>query len=157
MTPSVSTSGRKLPAVDLVRVAVPGRVVRLSVEPAAVDHAHPGAGQDPDGVRVVVAPFPCSSVEIGCPGVGLDRVAGEVADGVAELFVAGPSERHDADLSGLAGGRGDTGQADQRFWGGEFGSAVADLGEQPVSIGLPAPRAACCRCDPRRRREPRGG
>ena len=53
MTPSVSTSGRNLAVVDLDRVPVPGRVVRLPVEPAAGDDAHPGASQHPDGVRVV--------------------------------------------------------------------------------------------------------
>ena len=63
-------------------------------------------------------------------GVGSPGVAGEVADGVAQLFVAGPAESDRAHLAGLSGGGGDAGQAGQRFGGGESGATVADLGEQ---------------------------
>jgi hypothetical protein len=54
MTPSVSTSGR--PGL-LAACCVPvlGQVVGLVVEPAAVDHADPRAGEDAYGVGVVVA------------------------------------------------------------------------------------------------------
>ena len=61
----------------------------------------------------------------------MSGVAGEVGDGVAELFVAGPAESDVFDFAGLAGGGRDAGQAGQRFGGGEAGAAVADLGEQP--------------------------
>ena len=71
------------------------------------------------------------SVEVGGPGVGASGVGGEVGDGVAELFVAGPAESDDADLAGLAGRGCCAGQTGQRFGGGESGAAVADLGEQP--------------------------
>ena len=47
-------SGRLLLG-ELGGVAVSGRVVGHSVEPAAVDHPDPGAGQHPHRVRVVVA------------------------------------------------------------------------------------------------------
>ena len=69
-------------------------------------------------------------VEVGGPGIGASEVAGEVGDGVAQLFVAGPSESDAADLAGLSGRGCDSGQAGQRFGCGEAGAAVADLGEQ---------------------------
>ena len=60
----------------------------------------------------------------------MSAVAGEVAEGVAQLFVRGPAEGDGFDLAGLAGGGGDSGQAGQGVWGGESASGVADLGEQ---------------------------
>ena len=69
-------------------------------------------------------------VEVGGPGVGLPGVAGEVDDGVAELFVDGPPERDDFDLAG----RWVEGAAPARQpsdSGGEPAAGVADLGEQP--------------------------
>ena len=57
-----------------------GGVVGDAVLPAVPDDGQPGAGQDPDGVRVVVAPVAGPSVEVGGPGVGLDGVAGEIAE-----------------------------------------------------------------------------
>src|SRR5271168_1242084 len=69
-----------------------------------------------------------SVVEIGGPGVGQSGVGGEVGDGVAELFVAGPAESDDAGFAGLAGRGCGAGQAGQRFGGGESCTAVADLG-----------------------------
>ena len=109
------------------RVGVVGGVVL----PAVPDDVEPGAGQDADGVGVVVAAGAGSVVEVGGPGVGAAGVAGEVADGVAELFVAGPAEPDGAGLAGLSGGGGDAGEADQRLGGGEPAAAVADLGQQP--------------------------
>ena len=79
---------------------------------------------------VVVSSGAGAVVEVGGPGVGVSAVAGEVGDGVAELFVCGPTESDVFDFAGLAGGGGDAGQAGQRFGGGESGAAVADLGEQ---------------------------
>ena len=79
---------------------------------------------------VVVAAGAGAAVEVGGPGVGVSGVAGEVGDGVAQLFVAGPAEPDGAQLAGLAGRGRDAGQAGQGFGGGEAGAAVADLGEQ---------------------------
>src|ERR1700759_3352700 len=109
-----------------VLFGVVGRVV-LSAVPDDVD---PCAGQDADGVGVVVAAGDGAKVEVGGPGVGASGVAGEVGEGVAQVFVAGPSESDGADLAGLSGRGGDAGQAGQRFWCGEAGLAVADFGEQ---------------------------
>ena len=61
----------------------------------------------------------------------LAGVAGEVGDGVAELFVAGPAEADGTDFAGLAGRGCGAGEAGQGLGGGELGAAVADLGEQP--------------------------
>jgi uncharacterized membrane protein len=80
---------------------------------------------------VVVAAGAGALVEVGGPGVGLAAVAGEVADGVAELFVAGPAETDNAALAGLSGGGGHAGLADQRVGGGEASAAVPDFGQQP--------------------------
>ena len=108
-----------------------GGVVGGAVLPAVPDDEQPGAGEDADGVGVVVAAGAGAVVEVGGPGVGAAGVAGEVGDGVAELFVAGPAEADGADLAGLPGGGCGAGEAGQRFGGGESGAAVADLGEEP--------------------------
>ena len=105
-----------------------GGVVGGVVLPAVPDDEQPGAGQDAHCVGVVVAAGAGALVEVGGPGVGLAAVAGEVADGVAELFVAGPAETDNAALAGLSGGRSYPGQADQRVGGGEAAAAVTDFG-----------------------------
>ena len=68
------------------------RLVGHPVEPAAVDHADPGAGEDSDGVRVVVAALNGAAVDAGGPGAGVSRVVSEGHDGVAEPLVARPAE-----------------------------------------------------------------
>src|SRR5271167_2558382 len=106
-----------------------GGVVGDCVLPAVPDDVEPGAGEDADGVGVVVSSGSGAVVEIGGPRVGASAVAGEVADCIAELFVCSPTESDVFDFSGLARGGSDAGQAGQRFRGGEPGAAVADLAE----------------------------
>ena len=110
-----------------------GGVVGDAVLPAAPDDVQPGAGEDADGVGVVVASVAGALVEVGGPGVGVVGVAGEVDDGAAELFVDGPAEGDDLDLAGLSGRGCGAGQAGECFGGGEAAAGVADLGEQPGS------------------------
>jgi hypothetical protein len=86
---------------------------------------------------VVVASGAGTVVEVGGPGVGAAGVAGEVGDRVVELLVAGPAEADGSQLAGLAGRGCRTGQAGQRFGGGETGAAVADLGEQAGCADAP--------------------
>jgi len=88
---------------------------------------------------VVVATACGAAVEVGSPGVGADGVAGEVADGVAELLVGSPAEADRTELAGLASAGRDASQAGQRFWGREAGAAVADLGQQAAARTVPAP------------------
>lgn len=64
-----------------------GRVVGGAVLPAVPDGVEPGAGQDAHGVGVVVSSGDGAVVAVGGPEVGSAAVTGEVADGVAELFV----------------------------------------------------------------------
>ena len=99
--------------------AVFGRVVGGVVLPAVPDDVQPCSGQDADGMGVVVAAVSGTGVEVGGPWVGSAGVAGEVGDGVSQLFVAGPAESDRADLAGLAGGGSDAGQTSQGFGGGE--------------------------------------
>ena len=80
---------------------------------------------------VVVSAGDRVAVELVGPRVGAAAVSGEVADGVAELFVGGPAEADAAVFAGLAGGGCDAGEAGEGFWGGEAGAAVTDLGEEP--------------------------
>jgi hypothetical protein len=80
-----------------------GWVVGGVVLPAAPDDVEPGAGEDADGVRMIVAAGSGFGVEVGGPGVGVVGIAGEVDDSVAELFVDGPPERDDFDFAGLTG------------------------------------------------------
>jgi hypothetical protein len=109
---------------------VPGGVVGGAVLPAAPDDIDPGAGGDADGVRVVFAAGPGVVVDGRGPGAGVPGVAGEVADGVAELAVDGPAEADRDVLAGPAGDRGDPGQARQRLRIGEPRPAVPGLGQQ---------------------------
>src|SRR5829696_2151912 len=116
---------------DGLESTVFGGVVGGVVLPAAPDDVQPGAGEDADGVGVVVSAGSGPGVEVGRPGVGVVGVAGEVDDRAAELFVDGPAEGDDFHLAGLPGRGGGTGQADERFRGGIAAAGVADLGEQP--------------------------
>ncbi|CCC45954.1 putative uncharacterized protein mb3249c [Mycobacterium canettii CIPT 140010059] len=130
---SSPVSSRRLAnlVTESLQGSVLGGIVSDAVLPAVPDDVKPGAGEDAYGVRVVVAAGSGAVVKVGGPGVGSAAVAGEVADGVAELFVCGPTEPDVGDFAGLAGGGGDAGQAGQRFGRGKTGSAVTDLGEQP--------------------------
>ena len=58
-------------------------VVGDAVLPASPDHVQPGAGEDANGVGMIVAAGAGLSVEVGGPGVGVVGVAGEVNDGAA--------------------------------------------------------------------------
>jgi hypothetical protein len=99
---------------------VSGGVVGLSGLPAVPDDGEPGAGEDADGVGVVVASVAGALVEVGCPGVGVSAVAGEVGDGIAQLFVAGPAEGDGSEFAGLSGRGGGAGEAGQGFRGGNL-------------------------------------
>src|SRR5579872_3604821 len=110
--------------------AVAGGVVGGLVLPAVPDDEQPGAGEDADGVGVVVASGAGAVVEVGGPGACVAGVAGEVGDGVAELLVTGPAEGDGAYFAGLAGGGRGAGEAGEGLGGGEPGAAVADPGEQ---------------------------
>ncbi len=117
-------------------------VVRGVVLPAVPDDVEPGAGEDSHGVWVVVSTGDGAVVEVGGPDVSASRVAREVGDGVAQLFVAGSAKADGSDLSGLPGGGCDSGQAGQRFWSGEAGAAVADFGEESCGADAAGPGQA---------------
>jgi hypothetical protein len=70
---------------DVLQGAVFGRVVGDVVLPVP-DDVEQGAGKDTDGVGVVVASVAGTLVELVTPGVGSAGVAGEIGDGVSELF-----------------------------------------------------------------------
>ena len=85
-----------------------------SVLPAVPDDVEPGAGQDADGVGVIVSSGSGSVVEVGGPGVGVAGVSGEVADGVAQLFVDRVAEADNLEFAGST----------PRTWDGVLGSVV---------------------------------
>jgi len=118
--------------------AVLGGVVGDALVPAVPEHVEPGAGEDADGVGVVTG----ASVEVCGPRVGVGAVAGEVGDGVAELFVAGPAEGDGAQLAGLSGRGCGAGEAGQGLGGGELDSPVGDLGEQAGGLHAASPGQA---------------
>src|ERR1700712_2673890 len=110
MTPPVSTAGRNGRVGALACVAVPVGVVRCPIDPAAVDDPHPGAGQDADGVRVVVATVDGLLVDVRGPGTGVSTVVGERGHRFTESFVAGPAEMHGSVFPRCFGDRGQTGE-----------------------------------------------
>ena len=61
-----------------------GEVVDGFVLTAVPDHVRPGARQDADEVRLVVAAAAGALVDTFGPRIGASAVAGEVADGVAK-------------------------------------------------------------------------
>src|SRR5690606_13518618 len=132
------SSRRVLISVEGLCGAVSGGVVGGVGLPAFPDHVQPGAGEDAHGVWVVVPAGAGAVVELGGPGAGVAGVAGEVADGVAVLFVRGPAEADDFDLARLSGRGRDPGQADQAFGCGEAAPGVADLSEQSSGADLSA-------------------
>src|SRR5437762_650860 len=83
--------------------AMGGWVVGDVVLPASPDDVCPGAGEDAHGVGVVAAAGGCLGVQVGGPGVGAAGVAGEIAQGVTQLFVGAPAERDGFDLARLSG------------------------------------------------------
>src|SRR6266513_1929698 len=83
--------------------AVEGGIEGGAVLPAAPDDAQPGAGQDPDGVRMPATAGYGRGVDRGGPGVGHAAAVGEAHHRGAELFAAGPAEHGLAALAGLAG------------------------------------------------------
>jgi hypothetical protein len=124
----VSSRGLLILVEDALQGSVLVGVVGGVVVPAVPDDEQPGTGQDADCVGVVVAASAGLLVEVGGPGVCLAAVAGEVADGVAELFVAGPAQTDSTALAGLSDGRSHAGQAGQGVRRGEAAAAVADFG-----------------------------
>jgi hypothetical protein len=68
---------------ELLEGSVPGGIVGGVGGPALPDDVEPGFAEDPYAVWVVEAAG--AAVEVGGPGVGVAAVAGEVADGVAQL------------------------------------------------------------------------
>ena len=114
--------------------------------PAAPDHAEPGSGQDADRVGMVLAAGDGVVVDLRGPGVGSSGVAGEVADGVAELLVDRPAEADGLVLAGLAGRGCDAGQAGQGGSVGEPAADIADLGEESGgAYGWDVPQKWCLR------------
>src|SRR4051812_48446077 len=100
MSSPVSSPGRLILVEEALEGSVSGGVVGGVVVPAVPDHVEPGAGEDAHGVWVVLAAGDGLVVEVRGPGVGSAGVAGEVADGVAQLPVDRPAERDDLVLAG---------------------------------------------------------
>src|SRR5690242_5961300 len=109
-----------------VASAVEGGIEGGAVLPAAPDDPDPGAGQDPDGVRVPAAAAGGRCVDGGGPRVGHAAAVGEVHDGGAELLATRPAEHGLAALAGLARGRACPGERGEGVVGGEPLPAVAD-------------------------------
>src|SRR5579875_715271 len=117
MTLPVSTSCGKLARVLLGQgrcCAVQGRVVGRAVDPAGPDDAYPGAGQDADGVGMVLASSAGVIVDLGGPGAGMPAVVGEGGHRSPEPLVAGPAEADGTMLARFPGHRGHPGERGDR-------------------------------------------
>src|ERR1051326_1181313 len=142
MTPPVSTSCR-----DLLRTlpsecgggSVRGGIVGDAVEPAAPYDADPGAGEDADGVGVVLAAGAGVVVDLGGPGAGVPAVVGEYGDRGAEPFVAGPAEVPGAVLARFLGDWRAAGERGDGVRPGVGLAAVAPLGEHLGGVDLTRP------------------
>ena len=67
------------------------RIVKGSVLPGAPEHAHPGSGEDTDGMRVVAAAAFGALVDVAGPGRAMPGVVGKAGDGGAQAVIAGPA------------------------------------------------------------------
>ena len=106
MSSPVSTSVSLGSGLILVEDALEGAVlcgVVGGVGLPALPDRRARRGRDADGVGVVV--FSGSGSGRRRPRVGLPGAGGEVAYGVAELFVSGPAVADGADFAGLSGYR----------------------------------------------------
>src|SRR5258707_15049116 len=103
MTLPVSTSGRDLPgrlADERGGGSVLRGVVGDAVEPATVDHADPGAGQDAHGVGVVFAAVAGVVVDLRGPGAGVAAFVSKGGAGASERFPGGPAGGLARELAG---------------------------------------------------------
>src|SRR5664279_719319 len=107
MRSPVSSCALLILVEEALEGAVAGWFVCFAGLPAVPDDVEPGAGEDADGMGVIVAAVDGSTIEVLGPGVGVAGVAGKVADGVAQLFVAGPAEPDGTALARLSGRGGD--------------------------------------------------
>src|SRR5258708_22584027 len=88
----VSSRGLVLVREQGLEGSVVGGVVGGVGLPAVPDDVEPGSGEDADGVWVVLAAVDGAVVDFGGPGVGVAGIVSEVADGIAEVLVAGPAK-----------------------------------------------------------------
>ena len=127
-----------------------GGVVWDAVLPGAPEDAHPGAGEDADGVGVLAATGAGSAVDGGGPDTGVSGVVGEACDGEAQPFVAGPAED---DAAAFAGGVGD-GADPGTCCAARLMRAVKRRATQAIATGARA--GGCYAATPLRIRQPEG-
>ena len=104
-------------------------VVGTAVLPATPEHTDPGAGQDPDRVRMITAAGAGARIDGGGPRRGVTGVVRERREGLAEAFIAGPAEGDAPVFAGGPGDGGDAGFGGELVVGGEAGPVVAEFGE----------------------------
>ena len=96
--------------------AVFGRLVGCSIEPAAVDNAYPGAGEDSDRVGVVVAALDGATVDAGGQGLACRELSANVTMALRKRLLhaqRNPTERclPDCFVTGLTPARAATDSA----------------------------------------------
>jgi hypothetical protein len=114
---------------ERARGAMLSRIVGRALLPARPDQTAPGAGEDADGVGMLVPAIACALIDASRPRVGVTRGVGERGEGLAQEHVAGPAKRDRAVLAGLAGhGRG-TALGRKMVGGHKASPVVAELDE----------------------------
>ena len=105
------------------------RIVKGSVLPGAPEHAHPGSGEDADGMRVVAAAAFGALIDVGGPGRAMPGVVGKAGDGGAQAVIAGPAEDDAAAFAGLVGDWADAGLSGELILGLEALAHIAEFGQ----------------------------
>jgi len=105
------------------------RIVKGSVLPGAPEHAHPGSGEDADGMRVVAAAAFGALIDVGGPGRAMPGVVGKAGDGGAQAVIAGPAEDDTAAFAGLVGDWADAGLSGELILGLEALAHIAEFGQ----------------------------
>src|SRR6516162_3780932 len=111
------------------RAAMSRRIVKRSVLPGTPEHAHPGSGEDTDGMRVVAAAASGALVDVGGPGRAMPRVVGKAGDGGAQTVIAGPAEDDASAFAGLVGDGADAGLSGELVLGLEALAYVTEFGQ----------------------------
>src|SRR5436853_2656818 len=117
---------------------VKGDVVGAAILPTAPQDAHPGAGQDADGMRMSTATPAGGGVDRRRPGRGVARVVGEGGERLAQALVARPAKGDLAVLAGFAGDGRDAPLGGLLLVGGEAGAILAELGQDLGGVDPPA-------------------
>src|SRR5215211_3547765 len=113
-----------------LQTSVASWIVGLPFSPHPKDYSHPRPPHDADGVRVIAASVPCSSVKVFRPPVAMARALGHGRKRAPQVFVARSAEASHLALARLYRNRTQPCSGGQRLVCWVALPPIADLGHQ---------------------------